>query len=70
MHPMERQLTVRMPERLVQKLDREAVRHRRKRSVVDIRQRSTGQTNRYVLPAIPPGVDELSGLQDRTGFRP
>ena len=34
MHPMERQLTVRMPERLVQKLDREAVRHRRKRSEV------------------------------------
>lgn len=34
MHPMERQLTVRMPERLVEKLDREAVRHRRKRSEV------------------------------------
>jgi Arc/MetJ-type ribon-helix-helix transcriptional regulator len=34
MHPMERQLTVRMPECLVQKLDREAVRHRRKRSEV------------------------------------
>jgi Arc/MetJ-type ribon-helix-helix transcriptional regulator len=34
MHPMERQLTVRMPERLVQKLDREALRHRRKRSEV------------------------------------
>jgi len=34
MHPMERQLTVRMPERLVEKLDREALRHRRKRSEV------------------------------------
>ena len=29
---MERQVTVRMPDRLVEKLDREAVRHRRKRS--------------------------------------
>lgn len=34
MHPMERQLTVRMPEHLVEKLDREALRHRRKRSEV------------------------------------
>lgn len=31
---MERQVTVRMPERLVEKLDREAVHHRRKRSEV------------------------------------
>jgi hypothetical protein len=40
------------------------------RVVVDIRQKSSGQTNQYLLPAIPPGVDELSGLQDRTGFLP
>lgn len=31
---MERQLTVRMPDRLVEKLDREAVRRRYRRSVV------------------------------------
>lgn len=31
---MERQLTVRMPDRLVEKLDREAVRRRRRRSEV------------------------------------
>lgn len=40
------------------------------RVAVDIRQKSSGKTNQYVLPAIPPGVDELSGLQDRTGFMP
>ncbi len=40
------------------------------RVVIDIHQRSTDQTNQYVLPAVPPGVDELSGLQDRTGFLP
>lgn len=37
---------------------------------VDILQASTGQVNTYTLPAVPPGVDELSGLQDRTGFLP
>jgi hypothetical protein len=40
------------------------------RVVVDIRQVSTNQTNSYTLAAVPPGVDELSGLQDRTGFLP
>lgn len=38
--------------------------------VVEIEQLSTGITKVYTLPAIPPGVDELSGLQDRTGFVP
>ncbi len=37
---------------------------------VDMHQVSSGQTNTYILPAVPPGVDELSGLQDRTGFQP
>jgi len=37
---------------------------------VDIQQISTGITKTYVLPAVPPESDELSGLQDRTGFRP
>jgi len=40
------------------------------RVVVDFYQRSTMQTNTYTLPAIPPGVDDLSGQQDRTGFLP
>ena len=40
------------------------------RLVVDIRQLSSSQTNTYTLPAIPPGVDDLSGLQDRMGFLP
>jgi hypothetical protein len=40
------------------------------RVVVDIHQRSSGETNTYILHAVPPGVDELSGLQDRTGFLP
>ena len=34
MHPMDRQVTVRMPEDLLEKLDREAALHRRKRSDV------------------------------------
>ncbi len=40
------------------------------RVVVDIRQVSTGAVNTYILGAIPPGTDELPGLQDRTGFLP
>jgi hypothetical protein len=40
------------------------------RVVVDIHQRSRDRTRQYVLQAVPPGVDELSGLQDRTGFSP
>lgn len=40
------------------------------RVVVDIRQESTGHLNTYTLPAVPPGVDDLSGLQDRKGFMP
>lgn len=40
------------------------------RVVVDIHQKSADRTRQYVLPGIPAGVDELSGLQDRTGFRP
>lgn len=40
------------------------------RLVVDVRQVSTGETQTYVLPAVPPGVDDLPGLQDRTGFLP
>lgn len=40
------------------------------RLVVEIRQLSSGQTKTYELPAVPAGVDELSGLQDRTGFLP
>jgi hypothetical protein len=37
---------------------------------VDIQQISTGITKTYTLPAVPPDSDELTGLQDRTGFRP
>ena len=40
------------------------------RVVTEIRQRSTGEMQTYDLPAVPPGVDDLSGLQDRTGFLP
>jgi type 1 glutamine amidotransferase len=35
-----------------------------------IQQITTGQTKRYVLPAAAPDSDDLSGLIDRTGFRP
>ncbi len=37
---------------------------------VDVMQISTGITKTYVLPAVPADSDELSGLQDRTGFLP
>ncbi|HEY2294771.1 MAG TPA: fibronectin type III domain-containing protein [Thermoanaerobaculia bacterium] len=37
---------------------------------VDVQQISTGITKTYVLPAIPADSDELTGLQDRTGFLP
>ncbi len=37
---------------------------------VEIEQLSTRERQRYTLPAIPPGVDDLSGLQDREGFLP
>jgi len=37
---------------------------------VDVQQISTGITKTYVLPAIPSDSDELTGLQDRTGFLP
>jgi hypothetical protein len=37
---------------------------------VDIQQISTGITKTYVLPAIPADSDDLTGLQDRTGFLP
>jgi hypothetical protein len=37
---------------------------------VDVMQISTGITKTYVLPAVPSDSDELSGLQDRTGFLP
>lgn len=43
------------------------------RLVVDILQPiadSTAQGKEYVLPAVPPGTDELPGLQDRFGFWP
>jgi hypothetical protein len=40
------------------------------RVVVDMHQLSSDQTNRYTLEAVPTGVDDLSGLQDRTGFQP
>ncbi|HUF79422.1 MAG TPA: hypothetical protein VMR44_10955, partial [Thermoanaerobaculia bacterium] len=40
------------------------------RVVVDMHQLSSGDTNSYNLPAVPPGLDDLSGLQDRTGFLP
>lgn len=38
--------------------------------VVDLHQLSSGDTNTYTLPAVPPGADDLSGLQDRMGFSP
>ncbi len=37
---------------------------------VDVQQISTGITKTYVLPAVPDNSDDLSGLQDRTGFLP
>lgn len=37
---------------------------------VDVQQVSSGLTRTYVLPAVPPGVEDLSGRQDRTGFLP
>ncbi|HKI06723.1 MAG TPA: fibronectin type III domain-containing protein [Thermoanaerobaculia bacterium] len=37
---------------------------------VDVQQISTGIQKTYFLPAVPPGSDDLSGLQDRTGFQP
>jgi hypothetical protein len=37
---------------------------------VDIQQISTGIQKTYFLPAVPADSDELSGLQDRTGFLP
>lgn len=40
------------------------------RVVVDIRQLSSAQTRTYTLAAVPPGSDDLSGKQDRTGFLP
>ncbi|MFW6012226.1 MAG: hypothetical protein ACOC92_00780 [bacterium] len=40
------------------------------RVVVDVRQLSTRENNRYVLSAVPPGKENLSGRQDRKGFRP
>lgn len=40
------------------------------RVVVDIRQLSSEQTKTYTLLAVPPGTDDLSGKQDRTGFLP
>jgi hypothetical protein len=40
------------------------------RLVVDMIQRSSGASNQYVLPAVPPGTDDLPGLQDRLGFLP
>jgi hypothetical protein len=40
------------------------------RVVVDIQQVSSGEMQTYTLPAVPPGTDDLRGLQDRTGFMP
>lgn len=37
---------------------------------VEVEQLSSGESKTYVLPAVPPGVDDLPGLQDRTGFQP
>lgn len=37
---------------------------------VEIEQLSTGERKLYSLSAVPPGEDELSGTQDRTGFLP
>ena len=35
-----------------------------------VRQVSTGQVNSYVLETVPPTVDDVAGLQDRTAFSP
>lgn len=40
------------------------------RVVVDVQQVSSGQTRTYTLAAVPPGNENLSGRQDRTGFLP
>jgi hypothetical protein len=37
---------------------------------VEILQKATGITKTYNLPAIPPGIDVIDGLQDREGFEP
>lgn len=37
---------------------------------VTIRQISSGDEQKYTLDAVPPGTDELPGLQDRMGFLP
>lgn len=37
---------------------------------VDIQQTSTGVTKTYILPAVGPNDDNLSGVQDREGFLP
>lgn len=37
---------------------------------VEIEQLSTGTRKLYTLPAVPAGDDDLSGIQDRTGFLP
>lgn len=37
---------------------------------VEVQQISTGIQKTYLLPTVPPDSDELSGLQDRTGFLP
>ncbi|HSL83720.1 MAG TPA: hypothetical protein VLF66_13175 [Thermoanaerobaculia bacterium] len=37
---------------------------------VEMFQLSSGESQSYTLPAVPPGSDDLSGLQDRTGFLP
>jgi Arc/MetJ-type ribon-helix-helix transcriptional regulator len=60
---MERQVTVRMPDRLVEKLDREAVRRRRKRSeVIRI------AVERYFEDAEPaPGTRPIDRVRDLLG---
>ncbi len=40
------------------------------RVAVEIEQLSTGERQVYVLDAVPPGTDDLPGLQDRMGFLP
>jgi hypothetical protein len=35
---------------------------------VEIHRFSTDETQSYVLPAVLPGNEDLSGRQDRTGF--
>lgn len=40
------------------------------RVVVEIHQVSSGEMQTYTLEAIPPGTDDLPGLQDRMGFLP